>query len=90
MDDRRKKIVGLIVVITVLLVLYQFNCMLYSSSAVSYYHRKKKLLQMITISALNRSRYRKARKPREYWVASGRTRVWWDNFIHETVLQNEW
>ena len=88
--NERKKIIGLVIVITFLLVTYHLNCMLYNSFAASYYQKKKKLLHMVALTALKRNRFRKERKPREYWVAPGRTQAWWDNFISGTVLQHEW
>jgi len=44
---------------------------------------------MIAMGSSSR-RPRKQRKPREYWVAPGRTRAWWDNFISGRVLPSEW
>ena len=89
--NKRKKIVALIVVITILLIAYQFNSMLYNSFITNYHFRKKKLLNLlINVSTSIRGRYRRERKPKTYWVAPGRTRAWWDNFISGTMLQNEW
>ena len=60
---------ALIVVITILLIAYQFNCMLYNSYITNYHLRKKKLLNLlINVSTSIRGRYQKERKPREYWV----------------------
>lgn len=65
--------------------------MLYNSFTTNYYLRKKKLLDLlISVSTSYRAHCRKARKPREYWIAPGRTRAWWDNFISGTMLLNEW
>ena len=37
-----------------------------------------------------RGRVFKRRRRRRYWVRPGRTRAWWDNFIAEVVVPEEW
>ena len=52
---------------------------------------------MMTTMAISSGRYcyrrcRKGRviKPRRYWVRPGRTRVWWDKFVNDVVVPEEW
>jgi len=42
------------------------------------------------VISLTSSMNRKQRKPWEYWIAPGRTRAWWDNFVSGNVLPSEW
>ena len=49
---------------------------------------------MTTMAISGRYCYRRWKgrviKPRRYWVRPGRTRVWWDNFIGDVVVPEEW
>jgi len=84
------KIVIMILVVVLLLVTYQLiYCMVYNSYSANYYKRRKKLLQMISLTSSMNRKQRKPRKLQEYWIAPGRTRVWWENFVSGNVLPSE-
>ena len=85
----RNRIGMIVVVLVLLLVTYQLNCILYNSYTATYYKQHEKLLQLIALVSANKN-HRKPRKPQEFWVAPGRTRARWNNFVEENMPPSEW
>ena len=70
---------------------YQLNILLMYVNATMYYIRRRKIMTM----AISGRCYRRCKKgrvinPRRYWVRPGRTHVWWDNFLDDVVVPEEW
>ena len=42
------------------------------------------------LGPIRRSFVQQARAYRRYWVKPGRSRAWWDNFLSDAVLEEEW
>ena len=40
--------------------------------------------------AIRSTRFRGERRDRRFWMRPGRTRAWWDNFVSNVVLPEEW
>ena len=62
-----------------------------------YARRRRNIIRLLSlpvsktggIKRLNRNRGRQAR-PRRFWVRPGRTSAWWDNFVDQIVISEEW
>ena len=64
----------------------------FSMAIMDYYmtlHRRRVLLSQI-IDSNGRKCPKKPRKRRRFWVRPGRTAAWWDNFLNDRVLEEEW
>lgn len=88
-------VASLVVLIAGLSAIYQLNCLLMHMNSAIYYLWKKKASQVIAFSGQKSTRRRLKRlmrvaKPRRFWVRPGRTRAWWDNFVTDTVISEEW
>ena len=56
-----------------------------------YYRRRYRLFQLLMSAGPTRAKIcRRTRTERRFWVRSGRSRSWWDNFIQDFVVQEEW
>ena len=73
-----------------LIVCLQLNFALYNIMMTSY-RRQIALLRSVVLSAPGpiRARNRLCR-PRRFWIRPGRTSAWWENFVNEVVLPEEW
>jgi len=59
-----------------------------------YTRRRLGIIRLLSLSvsktaAVKRLRGRPAR-PRRFWIRPGRTSAWWDNFVNESVVPEEW
>ena len=45
---------------------------------------------MATVSRHRRIKARKERRQRRFWIRPGRTSAWWDNFVSDVVVEEEW
>nr|XP_023651694.1 putative nuclease HARBI1 [Paramormyrops kingsleyae]XP_023651695.1 putative nuclease HARBI1 [Paramormyrops kingsleyae] len=78
------------VALSLLLTCIQLNSMLHIVSAA--YLRKKKLIYRSLLFS-KETRYRQRHNPfkeRQFWVKPGRSSAWWDNFVNESVVPEEW
>ena len=74
-----------------LIVCLQLNFALYNIMMTSY-RRQIALLRSVVLSAPGpiRARNRLNCRPRRFWIRPGRTSAWWENFVNEVVLPEEW
>ena len=54
-----------------------------------YARKRNRLVRLALISTRNRSR-RVPRRQRRFWTRPGRTQDWWQNFVQNRVLPEEW
>lgn len=54
-----------------------------------FIRRRQRLVHLALLSARNRST-RRQRRRRRFWTRPGRTADWWQSFVHNTVLPEEW
>ena len=61
-----------------------------------YCKRRLEILKLLSISDENKrrgkhlKRTRRQPRPRRFWIRPGRTSAWWDNFVDQTVIEEEW
>ena len=91
---KMKKVVAVLVSLPASLIsVYQLNCLLLFLNTSLYHRIVKQVSQSVAFSRQNfisRGNVCKKRRQRRYWVRPGRTRVWWDNFVNEVVVPEEW
>ena len=58
----------------------------------SYMRRRRNLNQLLSVSFLKTCKKlpRKKLRPRRFWTRPGRTSTWWNNFVNEVVIAEEW
>ena len=73
-----------------LIVCLQLNFALYN--IMTSYRRQIALLRSVVLFAPGpiRARNRLNCRPRRFWIRPGRTSAWWENFVNEVVLPEEW
>ena len=89
----KKAVAVLVSLLASLMSAYQLNCLLLFLNPSVYHRIVKQVSQTITFSRQNFSSKGKVcekRRQGRYWVRQGRTRVWWDNFVNEVVVPEEW
>ena len=76
--------------LSTLISLHQLNCLLMYITASTYYQMKKKICH-VALSGRNPGKVcKRKRSPRSCWIRPGRTQVWWDNFVNDVVVSQEW
>ena len=74
------------------IVCLQLNWALYYTMMTSY-RRQIAVIRSLVLSGPSpgpiRARNRFCR-PRRFWIRPGRTSAWWENFVNEVVLPEEW
>lgn len=61
-----------------------------------YCKRRLEILKLLSISDESKrrgkqlKRVRRQPRPRRFWIRPGRTSAWWDNFVDQTVIEEEW
>ena len=74
-----------------LISVYQLNCLLMYVNSAVYYLWKRRMSQILVLSGHRRRRTRwRQLRPRRFWIRPGRTKAWWDNFITDVVVPEEW
>lgn len=81
--------VVLIVLICLMSTLQLNGNLLYLDSLIYYQQRKKMLAQIATLSVYTNKKRRNRRK-RRFWVRPGRTNAWWNSFVTDNVVAEEW
>ena len=62
----------------------------------NYCKRKLDIFRLISMSDARIRRYKQVKRAgkqfrrRRFWVRPGRTSAWWDNFVRQTVIEEEW
>ena len=75
--------------------LLQVNIVLILQTIAQYKRRKNELLNLlasvsVTSSQKGVKKKRKKRKPKRFWTRPGRTGKWWQNFLDNVVILEEW
>ena len=75
--------------------LLQVNIALILQTIAQYKRRKNELLNLlasvsVTSSQKGAKKKRKKRKPKRFWTRPGRTGKWWQNFLDNVVILEEW
>ena len=74
----------------------QLNLVLICRQVAFYQQRIRGICQLMMTTTNNtssRSRINKSKKKRQarrFWVRPGRTQVWWQNFLNNIVVDEEW
>lgn len=57
-----------------------------------YRHKRNNLRSLLVCSRPQRlnKRFKPYNKERRFWIRPGRTSAWWDNFVNEVVIPEEW
>ena len=94
--DRRQIASVLLWLISRLLACVQLNVALLNAE-ISYARRRLNICKLFTLSTgqngWRRQLLKRAGKkccPRRFWVRPGRTSAWWDNFVNQIVIAEEW
>ena len=65
-----------------------------SALQVDYYRRRQKIIRSLSLQLSKVGRLKRLRgfppRPRRFWVRPGRTSAWWDNFVAQKVVEEEW
>ena len=70
----------------------ELNLALFNLLLVSY-RRRTILMRDIAFSRTSYRRFgsnTRLARARRFWIRPGRTSAWWDNFVSQTVVQEEW
>ena len=86
-------VVCFVLLLTNLIALYDLNAILLIFNEIE--HLRLRMQYLDCISASNRlvirsHRFRRPRLRRRFWMRPGRTRAWWDKFVTNTVVPEEW
>ena len=76
----------------VLIACLELNLALFNLSLVSY-RRRTILMREIVFSRTSYRRFgsnTRLARARRFWIRPGRTSAWWDNFVSQTVVPEEW
>ena len=81
--------------IQVIAALLQVNLVLILQTAAHYKRRTNELIAVLTSISSTSSqkggrKIRKQRKPKRFWIRPGRTGKWWQNFLDNVVVTEEW
>ena len=68
----------------------QLNANLLYLNTVIYNQRKTICSQIATAPNKIKKKRRKERRSRCFWIRPGRTSAWWDNFVSDVVVAEEW
>ncbi|CAB3994289.1 nuclease HARBI1 [Paramuricea clavata] len=69
--------------------LFQLTSALFSLLVIMYKKRRRYRLMAVLESRMRRSKLIR-RRPRRMWIRPGRSSIWWENFINEKVVSEEW
>ena len=84
-----KKVAALVALLNSLIAASQLSYLLFHIRNTFYYRSRRRLAQIFASSQqIQRIRKREG-KERRFWIRPGRTRVWWDNFMHNVVVPQE-
>ncbi|XP_056157048.1 putative nuclease HARBI1 [Lampris incognitus] len=79
---------ALLTLLSILAAVVQLNSA-FCNAAAAYVRRRQLIVQAICDNPRIQRR-RQPRKRRRFWVKPGRTSAWWDNFVNEVVVPEEW
>ena len=84
--------VALMTILLQLLAVFELTCLLLNVLEAIHYKNKMALLQLaynpIQVRKSNFGKQRRRR--RRFWIRPGRTCAWWNNFLSDAVLPEEW
>ena len=66
------------------------------NAEISYARRRLDICKLFTLSTGQNGRQKQLKRagkqclPRRFWVRPGRTSAWWDNFVNQIVIAEEW
>ena len=88
----RKRVAAAAIIILMLVFSYvQANYLLQTYCIIKHKLCKEQMLRLLSAhGAVIRRKWLKKRKQCEYWVAPGRTSVWWENFMSGLLIDTEW
>lgn len=72
------------------------SCSLFQITSAAYllllgiYKRRRKYRQTALLSSLVGKAKRRVRQRRRMWIRPGRSKIWWENFINDKVVNEEW
>ena len=94
----RQFVTNILMVISSLLALVNLNAVLVAVFSNQQFRRQRQFLKILEGSSERIMRIRKllkrskakSRRKRLHWTRPGRTSAWWDNFITDQVVPEEW
>ena len=91
LPEGRRTISVLLGLISGLLTAFQQTYLLLDLHSRHYYRMRRRLaLTFVSSKSIRSTRISRARRARRFWVRPGRTSIWWQNFVHNVVLAEEW
>ena len=91
--EKMAALVAILILVANLIAVLEANLLLLVVTQIHYSREVNACWEMIGTSSwqvLRRPRLRSLRGPRRYWIRPGRTRAWWDNFITNVVVPEDW
>lgn len=95
-DDRRQITSVIIWLISSILACMELNVALLNAK-ISYARRRLDIFKLFCSLSTGQNvrqkqlkRAGKQHRPRRFWVRPGRTSAWWDNFVNQIVIAEEW
>ena len=89
--EARKTISALLGLISSLIAVFQQTYLLLDLHSRHYYRMRQRLaLTFASSKPIQSIRISKARRSRRFWITPGRTSKWWQNFVDNVVLAEEW
>ena len=87
----RIAISALLGLISSLVAVFQQTYLLLDLHNRHYYRLRQRLaLALASSKPIRGTRINRARRSRRFWVRPGRTSIWWQNFVDNAVLPEEW
>ena len=83
-------LLAVVIILICLVSAYQLNSLQLCINNACYYQRRKILSTTAVLIGHKINKRRKGRKRRRFWVRPGRTSAWWDNFVADVVVHEEW
>ena len=85
-----KKVAALVALLCSLISATQLAYLLIDLHSTFYYRSRQRLVQIFASLRQRRRIGGRQRRQRRFWVRPGRTRIWWDNFMDDVVVPEEW
>ena len=90
---RRQIVVVLVGILLGLTALRQLTVLKMAVNTIIHQSRKRRYANLLTDSrnfGANKNRKTRRRNAREHWIRPGKTSSWWDNFVENVVVDDEW
>ena len=92
MADRHELIGMLLSLLSSLIEFLQLRIAIFNLQRIAIRQRRNVMRYLLFSNPLHFTsrRFKPYRPQRRFWVRPGRTSAWWDNFVDEMVIAEEW